>query len=164
MTTSQVAAQLGCDRSTASKWAKNHGLQRPGHDYVWSLADIEKFRQRPKPGPKRQPEGREQKASMSGGKKEKEMSVWKNVILVQPREEYGVLVSFENEKSKEFYESCVDEEVGDYLIPITPKKSEKLSEKYWLYIYYNGDVWPGPACLSDLERCIPLELCESLSI
>ena len=50
MTTSQVAALLGCNRSTAQHWAKRHGLAKPGHDYVWTLADIEKFRQRPKPG------------------------------------------------------------------------------------------------------------------
>jgi hypothetical protein len=50
MTTAQVATLLGCNKSTASKWAKSHSLAKPGHDYVWTPADVENFRCRPRPG------------------------------------------------------------------------------------------------------------------
>jgi hypothetical protein len=45
-----VAAQEGCDPSTARKWAAANHVKSLGGDYVWAEEDIARFRQREKPG------------------------------------------------------------------------------------------------------------------
>jgi hypothetical protein len=50
LTSVQVAAREGCAATTARKWAKAHGLAKPGRDYIWTEADIVRFREREKPG------------------------------------------------------------------------------------------------------------------
>jgi hypothetical protein len=50
LSTPEVAARVGCNPTTAQKWARDHGLAKPGHDYIWTDEDIKKFLKRPKPG------------------------------------------------------------------------------------------------------------------
>jgi hypothetical protein len=54
--TSQVAKMEQCGESTARRWAQENGLQKLGKDFVWTKADIARFRRRDKPG-RRWPEG-----------------------------------------------------------------------------------------------------------
>jgi hypothetical protein len=52
--TNTVAALCVCQPITARKWAAAHGVQFIGSgyrkDYLWTDADIERFKARPKPG------------------------------------------------------------------------------------------------------------------
>jgi hypothetical protein len=48
--TSYVVEKFGCNRTTASAWAKTHGVELVGKMYFWSDEDIARFANRPKPG------------------------------------------------------------------------------------------------------------------
>lgn len=48
--TEEVATFVGCAHATAQKWARERGLSKPGHDYVWSAKNVEDFQRRPKSG------------------------------------------------------------------------------------------------------------------
>jgi len=50
LTAAEVAQTEGCARNTAQKWAQNNNVLYTGGAYFFTGADIERFRQRPKPG------------------------------------------------------------------------------------------------------------------
>ena len=48
--TKQIAEMEECGDSTARRWAQENGLKKIGKDFVWTNADIKRFRKRDKPG------------------------------------------------------------------------------------------------------------------
>ena len=62
ISTEEVATREECDPRTARKWAADNGVQFVGQayhkNYLWTEADIKRFREREKPG-RRWPEKEE---------------------------------------------------------------------------------------------------------